>query len=184
MGLFGFVGGVVGRVVGVDAIKSGGALVKRFGTDITSTPCPKCLHGRLSRVEVTLDSTVEVVRACGACDYFEPLSGPGEQELALLQADARRRLSELQPSDLEQIQRGHRRSARVFFVMALGMVLYALYTLLWTDRAGLLLPLGGFGVLFLAQGLKSSFRHWQIESGTLFQPGAFKRWVRQGQWVI
>lgn len=184
MGLGSFFGRSLGTIAGVKTIRTGGQLIKGIGDSLRTALCPKCRNGRMRLLLEQGSSDQIKMCMCDRCGYIQPLQGPGEAELAELHDDALYQIGLLSDDDYRNIVRGHLISSRIFFGMALAILFYAFYILFFTNYPGLLVPVSGFGVLFVSLGIKSSYRYWQISTRTIFEKGAFQRWFKQGRWIV
>lgn len=185
MGIIGFVGRRVGNIAGVDAIKGGAGVVGALGKQIFSKVCRKCGRGRLTlREDFEVDGKIEHHRMCHECGYSEPVSGPTEREFSELREEFETRLAKMSDDDFASLLRSHRFGFRFYFAVAVVEFGYAVYAAVTTGRGGVVLPVSGFGLLFLAMALKSSYRHWQLEERRFFAQGALRAWWRGGRWMV
>ena len=186
MGVWGVLSGVGRRVAGVEAIRAGGNVLVDLGKKAASPVCPKCGQGRLSlRKSVPASDGHEArYRCCDSCDYQQPLTGATNAEFESLRDYTMERIDSMSDAEVAAILRTHKLSSRVFYSLSGMMCLYAFYMMLFGQVTGMFLSLSGFALMFLVFGIKSSYRHWQVSTGTLFEPGSFRRWWATGPWVV
>lgn len=77
----------------------------------------------------------------------------------------------------------HKKISRLFWGLTFAAVAYFVYMM--ATGAQILTLVNLFVVCFILwiNAIKRSYRSWQIESGVLFQEGAFKRFIMQEKWI-
>ncbi len=180
----GGLGRSAGRIMGIDTIKAGGSMVSGMGRRVFSPRCPMCARGSLIVLDVPVNGETERVRACDACEYFQPLGGPGARELSALKENFEEQYGNLSEERVNGLLKAQKVSFRIYLGVALLAMAYALYCVLFGKSVSILLPASGFGLMFLAMAMKASYRHWQLRTRTFFVPGSFGRWWRTGEWLV
>lgn len=122
---------------------------------------------------------------CNTCAHFEPLDVEGDKEaLARMQALAKERLAGMTPEQRSNAGRTYCYRSRSSFVFATLLLVVGFYLLLWSDMVATALNVAAMSALFAVQGLRASYRYWQLETGVFYQPGSFKKWFSTGKWII
>jgi len=187
--------GVVGKtvkVVGREASHVFGAVTVRYWYDSMRLfllrgrrRCPACTSGRMFRFKEVVDGGLKDYYGCSQCEHFEPLDVEGDPEgLAALQTLAKARLASMSAVEFANAEKTFRYQSRGRWLMSAGFLiagfgfLYADFSV-WT-----ILNLGAMSAVFFVQGLRASFRHWQFQTETFYQPGAFYRWLVIGKWWV
>jgi hypothetical protein len=79
--------------------------------------------------------------------------------------------------------RRHQRGARILFAVAALTFVWFVHIVVSGVPMRIALTWGAFSVMFAILGLKRSYRAWQVDSGRLFEPGAFTHWFRHEKWL-
>ncbi|ATS89990.1 hypothetical protein NY98_12340 [Xanthomonas citri pv. fuscans] len=94
----------------------------------------------------------------------------------------REQFAQLRADECRQLLAGHVRVSRFWWGCAAACLVGALYMI--ANQAPLMVAVNwlAFAVLAGVFGLKRSYRAWQVETGTLFQQGAFRHFVNHERW--
>ncbi|MBE0315565.1 hypothetical protein [Xanthomonas citri] len=97
-------------------------------------------------------------------------------------AEVRDRFAQLRANERQRLIAGHVRVSRFWFGCAAVLIVGGLYMV--ASQTPLMAALNWLAFALLAGvfGLKRSYRAWQVETGTLFQQGAFRRFVSHERW--
>ncbi|AOL20345.1 MULTISPECIES: hypothetical protein [Xanthomonas] len=97
-------------------------------------------------------------------------------------AQVREQFAKLRADECQQLVAGHVRVSRFWWGCAAACLVGALYMI--ANQAPLMVAVNwlAFAVLAGVFGLKRSYRAWQVETGTLFQQGAFRHFVNHERW--
>jgi hypothetical protein len=188
MGVFGATGRLAVRetlnLVGAHAILLGWRLTARSLRMVAAKNCPKCAMGRLYPfVEIDGDGVEHTALGCSRCDHFQAINVAEDREsLERLSGLAAQKLAELSGGDRARMSRKQLVLSRVFYAIALMIFAFAFYSV-FALSGWSVLNAAGLGSYVFVQGMKSSYRHWQLESDALFQPGSFWKWIGQGSWL-
>lgn len=181
MNPFGPIGRLAGRIAGVDAIKAGGGVLASLGRGTFGKKCPLCRQGLLT--EARSEAGGEMV-ICSQCDYFQPKSGPRAEEFALLRERLEKELNAMTPAERLQIEKRFLLQFRVYAVAVVVAIVVLAYAVFVSHSTMVFLLAGCNGLLLITFAMKSSYRFWQFRTRTFFQPGSFRRWLKEGQWIV
>ncbi|MEE5092640.1 hypothetical protein V2H26_22195 [Xanthomonas euvesicatoria] len=92
------------------------------------------------------------------------------------------RFAQLRPIERQQLVAGHARVSRFWWGCAAACLAGALYMVANQAPAMVAVHWLAFAVLTGTFGLKRVYRAWQVETGTLFQPGAFRHFFQNERW--
>lgn len=97
-------------------------------------------------------------------------------------AKVRERFDQLRADQRQNLIAGHVRVSRFWFGCAIACLVGALYMI--ANQAPFIVAVNwlAFAILAGVFGLKRSYRAWQVETGTLFQQGAFRHFVNHERW--
>lgn len=127
--------------------------------------CSKCSHYECENLNDESDPLVAESLERLRRDAEEKFASLGEKNIATLAARIRL---------ISRIQYG-----AAFLLLVTGVVLISITGYPWH-----LLNTTALAALIFFQGMRSSYRYWQLVNRTLYQPGAFRAWLRSGQWLI
>jgi hypothetical protein len=98
-------------------------------------------------------------------------------------ARGQERLSEFGKDDIARLIGQHKLKSRLLW--AAGIALFAMFVYRLADGQRIDLCVGNLCLGFVAAlyGLIGSYRAWQLQTGTLFIEGAFKRFVINENWI-
>ncbi|WP_454727973.1 MULTISPECIES: hypothetical protein [Cupriavidus] len=165
-------------------IVAGARLVQENWRRVSARICPSCQSGRLHAFEEPIDGRQRAFRGCDTCDYYEAGNVAQDNDsLARLHAISDERLREM--GDEVEVQiRKFLRLSRIWYSLAVLMVLTAvvLVALQWFGLTFVYLLL--FGMNLAVHGMAASYRHWQLKHRQLYVKGAFRQWLRTGEWII
>lgn len=188
MGIFRNLGKLAARegayIFGLAQLKQGADVIRR--TLLRShRRCPKCASGRMFRFSEVVDGVSKEFYGCSHCDHFEPLDVERDPEaLHDLQDLARHRLEEMTAEQRANAERTYRWRSRGSLAISLVFLVGGFWVLLSGIGVAISLNLGAMAALFFVQGLRASYRYWQLETGMLYQPDAFKLWMASGKWLV
>lgn len=97
-------------------------------------------------------------------------------------AQVQERFARLRPAERQQLAAGHVRVSRFWWGCAAVCLAGALYMIANQTPAMVAVNWLAFAVLAGTFGLKRAYRAWQVETGTLFQPVAFKHFFHNERW--
>lgn len=177
-------------VVGYSQLRLGNRVIGDLWRSLRSDTCPQCNHGVLLRRDddqATSASDVKYPWACSSCDFvlLENADARAVRDTvrSIRQQQTLELLGQAEASSRRKRVRQYAVQSRVFFVLALAALGWFLYQV--ATGAGLLYSahLASLAMAAGAVALKASYRAWQVETGTLFQEGAFLRFLRHERWL-
>lgn len=193
MGFFGWAGKTATREVRY--IAGGEGITGWWNTARTSwlstkRRCPACGEGRMFPFTEPVKGEDRDFYGCSRCDHFEAADLANEKDAVVAESLGRLRelaneridgLSQEQAQVLKQRLKSNSRFQYFFSVVLLSAGGYLFYL---SGSAWYLLNATGLSMLLFAHGLRSSYRYWQVCNNMFYQSGAFRRWLRLGQWLI
>ncbi|MFC4423558.1 hypothetical protein [Cupriavidus pampae] len=132
-----------------------------------------------------VDGQQQPFRGCDNCDYYEARDVRRDDDsLSRLREIAEERLQDMGGEEIALQTRRFRRLSRIWYALALlvaaGALALVMLQLFGLTFVFLLL----FSINLAAQGMAASYRYWQLSHRTLFVRGAFRQWLRNGEWII
>lgn len=177
-------------VLGYSQLRLGNRVIGDLWRSLRSVTCPQCNHGVLLRQDdgqATSASDVKHPWTCSSCD-FALLEGADWRSVrdtvrSIRQHQTLELLGQAETSSRQKRVRQYAMQSRIFFTLSFGTFGWFLYQL--ATGAGLIYSahLASLAMAAGAVGLKASYRAWQVETGTLFQEGAFFRFLRNERWL-
>lgn len=99
---------------------------------------------------------------------------------------AAKQIETMQADDMEPYLKTHRVFSRIMYLGAFICLLFLFYGLAFSNTSvlKLLIIYITIGAAFFVNGMKRSYRCWQIQNKRLFDQAAFKDWLRNGRWFV
>lgn len=175
-----------GYIVGANGVTLGWRVLREQFSLARRKRCPVCRRGRLFPVDHEASKALNGLRAagCSECAYYE-VEGRSEEALArardMIQSDPAYVMSE---GDKQKARRSLKMLSRGCYLFALLLMVLDVCTLI--QGGSLLFVFNSFGLILVlfSWGFSSSYRHYQIEHGLHFVPGALKQFLRTGNWLV
>lgn len=182
---------------GISQLLIGNRHIGDLWHSINGVVCPSCKSGTLlckNDAQNAVDSTSENQQkkevlypwVCTNCDFA--LLGIANTRAIkntvreLLRKNAVEQLGEMEVKARDQRARYFIVRSRILFIFGFGSWAYCLYQF---AKGGDLLTSAyflSFGLASVIVGLKSSYRAWQVQTGTIFVEGAFVNWLKHERW--
>jgi hypothetical protein len=175
----------VGQIVNADGAKRIAIMGKEVYARLSHKTCPKCGQGMLSPFQLENDPAQRVYLGCAACDYVQLQAvdehDPEGQRIAESLADTLYRSRT--PEEINNAVVNHRNMSRIFYGIAVVTLLYAAYVI-FDNRPLHGLVMLSFALCVGANGFKQAYQSWLVRNRQIGKPGAFRAWLRSGEWVI
>lgn len=187
------VGREAAHVAGVEHIKLGAKSIRKQWTRASKRICPVCERGRLFPFSEKIAGAEQHFYGCSQCDYYQAKSIDNDLSAQKrLREVAFAKINEMGPKEYAKLVRKYQLGSRWLYAFALvatvfgcGLFGYGLATDAPAGDVALpFLSALAVSIFLFVQGLVASYRHWQVRERLFFIPGAFKRWLRTGQWLI
>lgn len=189
MGFFGAAGRIAGREIkhlaGGYAIGMGWRYLKEGYLRATHRRCPACERGLLFKFTVEKDGELHRALGCNLCAHYEASDVDADvASQERLRAIVQRQRKAIGEAGLTERHRKHVLMSRFFYFGAAVLWCVATYHVVFRGVGW------GFGnalalsVWMFTQGLRTSYRSWQLATNTFYQPGAFMVWLKSGQWLV
>lgn len=164
---------------------------------LNAPTCPECLRGGMHCSTPEFDIQQEdgtslktlypwhcSNRACGY-ELFAPKDAKSAQEVITRQmyVKGQERLADVDEDQLAKFKSQHKLKSRFFWCLGIVLLSLFIYRVASGARIDMCIGVLVIGLLSSLQALKSSYRAWQLETGTLFVEGAFKRFVINENWI-
>jgi hypothetical protein len=182
-------------MLGVGRIRDNWAFMKDMGRTVSGPKCPECERGVLvcasdpSEIHTLGEGHEEILYTwqCASCDFalLARNSADARDQVARnLTVHAQERIQQLPSAEYQAIVTGHRRTSRLFFLLAAVTVIGALYMLASGAPIRVALTWLSIALVLFLLGMKKSFRSWQAHTGRIFEPGAFRYWLLNEKWIV
>lgn len=185
-------------IIGWKTIEANNKYIINSFRALNAPTCPECLKGGMHcktpefevRDEIDgkqLNTVYPWQCSNSACGYelFAPRDPVAAKAVIAKQMAARgqERLAEFSPDVIGKLIGQHKLKSRILWIA--GIALFAMFIYRLADGQRIDLCVGNLCLGFLAAlyGLIGSYRAWQLESGTLFIEGAFRRFVINENWI-
>lgn len=178
-------GGVVKGVLGWRLLSGNHQYMKNMYRQIRNPSCPECEKGSLIKTEGE-----ENLWLCSneKCTFHINAATVAEASEIVQQIQKEKALAHVHSMDKaesNELQSGWRSMSRFYWTLSAVGILGSLYMVSSSGRLSIAFAWLVFAILFGIHALKSSYRHWQIETGTLFAEGKpFYTWLKNGKWFI
>lgn len=152
--------------------------------------CPACQSGKMFRFDETIEGQPREFFGCSRCDHFEAVDLSDEKDavasdsLSRLRSITEDRLKTIGKDGVDNMRRRYRINSRFQYFFSFVLLGFGFYLLVAGGSAWTLINASALALLMFAQGLRLSYRHWQLANGELYRPGAFRRWMAEGKWLI
>lgn len=175
---------------GINHLKMGNQQIRDLYRSLSAPTCPECQRGGLHRQsDAEKNSAALYPWECSNKDCDFSILGPADVNsirkivIARSAERGRHRLAFLDDPERVRLIRSHLWSAR--FLWACAAVLVAGFIYMIASGATIILSLNwlAFGFMTSVFALKRSYRAWQVETGAIFEEGAFLRFFKYGKWV-
>ncbi len=165
---------------------------------LNAPTCPECLRGGMhcQVLEFEVRNSVDDERLntlypwhCSNrhCNYelFAPKDAKSAKEVITRQmyVKGQERLAEVDEDQLAKFKIHHKLKSRFFWCLGIVLLSLFIYRVASGARIDMCIGVLVIGLLSSLQALKSSYRAWQLETGTLFVEGAFRRFVLNENWI-
>ena len=193
MGVFGWVGKTVKRETGFVAGWTGVTLwwqSARTSWLSFRRRCPACGEGRLFPFVEEIQGVAHDFYGCSKCDHFQTADLSDERDEAVADSLGRlrrivsTRIDGLSRDEALRLQRRLKSNSRYQYFFSVVLLVTGVTLLEITGSAWPLMNSTALGALLFVHGLRSSYRYWQVCNNVFFQPGAFRRWLGLGQWLV
>lgn len=197
------------KALGINHIGQNNELLKKQFRKIKAPTCPHCYEGimeidinspgvrrtfeiqnndgSVNNVSVNLYKWVCLNKDCGA-DELMPESNSEAKDWAkdIHNAIVADKITDLTDEEQEQYAKTHKFYSRLYYLVALACFLYFMYILAFSNISILkiFLPYTCVITAFFVNGMRRSYRYWQLENKIIFQEGAFKEWLKSGNWFV
>jgi hypothetical protein len=96
------------------------------------------------------------------------------------------RIELLSNNEYEDYRKYHVYYSRIYYACALCCFVYLIYCIIFTDAPLLRIIPTYLAVIsaFLVNGMRRSYRYWQLRNKVIYQEGAFKIWLYEGKWFV
>ncbi|HMY90761.1 MAG TPA: hypothetical protein PLM85_08935 [Nitrosomonas sp.] len=185
-------------IIGWKTIAANNEYIVNSFKALNAPTCPECLRGGMHCKTPEFEVRDEVDGKqlntiypwhCSnlACGYelFAPKDPTAAKALIAKQmaARGRERLAEFGKDDIAKLIGQHKLKSRLLWLA--GIALFAMFVYRLADGQRIDLCIGNLCIGFVAAlyGLIGSYRAWQLETGTIFIEGAFKRFVINENWI-
>ena len=176
-------------MLGWRQLQAGNGYIRDLWRTLRNPRCPECWRGVMHvPADAQPDDKALYPWTCSAkCGFgvFAPNDADALRPIVEARAAQRgkQRLAFLGDSEQAKLIRSHMRKSRAYWVVvALVFVMFA-----WQLAIGaplmVVLSVLSMCLPFSIHAIRWSYRAWQVETGTLFEPGAFQRYVRSMQWL-
>lgn len=143
--------------------------------------------GSVNTVSVNLYKWVCLNKNCGVAELM-PESNSEAKEWAkdMHNAIVADKITDLTDEELDQYAKTHKFYSRLYYLAALVCFLYFMYILAFSKISifKICLPYTGVTTAFFVNGMRRSYRYWQLQNKIIFQEGAFKEWLKSGNWFV
>lgn len=195
------------KVMGISVIRQNNQILKEQFYKLNAPVCPHCFESIMmldeSRTGVRRtyeaenpedgNQTVELYHwvcqnpECEA-DELMPLDNNEARDWAkqLHNELASEKIQVMEEAEMEPYVKTHRVFARIMYACSFACILYFLYAAAFSDTSlfKLLLIYLPVSAAFFVNGMKRSYRCWQLRERRLFDEGAFKEWLGTGRWFV
>lgn len=185
-------------IIGWKTIAANNEYIVNSFRALNAPTCPECLKGGMHcktpefevRDEIggkQLNTIYPWHCSNSACGYelFAPKNPTAAKAVIAKQMADRgqERLAEFGKDDIAKLIGQHKLRSR--FLWLVGIVLLSMFIYRLADGQRIDLCVGNLCIGFVASlyGLIASYRAWQLETGTLFIEGAFRRFVINENWI-
>ncbi|MBR5951539.1 MAG: hypothetical protein IKZ87_08945 [Actinomycetaceae bacterium] len=174
-----------GAMMGMKQLEQGNIYIKDMARALRNPSCPVCEKGVMVKTagndNMWLCSNDECLHNFSAADMEEAhrivQQKTKEKGLTLYES--------LTPEDKDTLLKARRFQSRFFFTLALLSFIGCLYMVASGSSIAVAAAWLAVTSAFLTNGIKESYRYWQVQTGTLFAPGnPFKEWFRTGRWFV
>lgn len=184
-------------VLGGAQLRMGNQYISDLWHTINGVVCPACKSGTLvckrdaENAVVSTDEGKEKKEilypwVCTKCDFalLEIANTRTAKQTVreLLRKDAIEQLGEMEVKARRRRAHHFIVRSRIFFVFGFGALGYCLYEFATGGSLLFAAYLLSFGTASTMVGLKSSYRAWQVETGTIFVEGSFVNWLKHERW--
>lgn len=193
MGFFGWAGRALKRetryLAGGEGI-SGWWQSVRSSWLSTKRRCPACGEGRMFPFTEPVDGIDRDFYGCSRCDHYEAADLSDGKDavvadsLSRLRKIADSRIGGLSAEETAHLKSRLKSNSRFQYLFSLAFLATGVYLIFRTGSAWSLLNATALAALLFAHGLRSSYRYWQVCNNIFYQPGAFRRWLGLGQWLV
>lgn len=197
------------KIIGLESIKNNNRIVKRQYQLLNAPICPYCTTAKMEldtnkegrhRTFKILDENEKEIEF-GVDLYYWNCLNPKCRAYELLPLDkidakkwaqtmqnsfASERINNLSNSEYNTNIKSHIFYSRLFYTAALCCFIYLIYCILFTDAPLLriLIPYTAIIIAFFVNGMRRSYRYWQLKNKIIFQDGSFKKWLYKGRWIV
>ncbi|WP_432262882.1 hypothetical protein [Cupriavidus sp. TMH.W2] len=169
----------------VEHIVAGARILRNSWRRVSVHVCPGCRSGRMYPFEEIVDGELRQFRGCEHCDHFEAVDiNRDADSMSRLHALSQTRMTEMGDTALHAQQRKFRRLSRVWYLLAVLTLMLAGWQVLANALGLTFVFLLLFSVNLAVYGMAASYRYWQVGHRQLFVKGAFRHWLKKGEWIV
>lgn len=176
-------------ILGWRQLRSNSSYIRDLWRTLRYPRCPECQRGVMHLpADAEPDDKALYPWTCSAGCGFGVLAPENPAEIRRIvearnEVRGKQRLAFLDDPERGKLIRSHLRKSRGYWVM----VALVFGLALWQIAAGapfmVALSVLTLCLPFSVHAVRWSYRAWQVETGTLFEPGAFQRYVCSMRWV-
>jgi transposase-like protein len=180
--------GMPATIFGVPMLRAGSQQIRDLYRSLTWPVCPHCQCSTLVRVDPDDPKATDTHWLCHQCKGF--FIGPVDVKAAnaffseIRHQAAVTQMSAMANAERKGLTRKHRFVSRWYYGMAVAFLLGFFFNIAVGSGVFSLFNWVILALLMFIFGLKASYRCWQITTGVIFQPGAFRRWFWHGRWFV
>lgn len=175
-------GGVVKGILGWRLLSGNHQYMKSMYRQLRNPTCPECGKGSLIK---TAGEDNMWLCSNEKCTYHINAETVAEAAEIVQQVQREKALEQVHTMDKAKLLDGWRTMSRFYWTLSAIGVLGSIYMVGSSGRLSVAFAWLVVAFLFGVHAVKSSYRHWQIETGTLFAEGKpFYTWLKTGRWFI
>lgn len=152
--------------------------------------CPVCGEGKMMPFTEPVNNVDRDFFGCSRCEHFEVADLANEKDVVVAESLGRlrdlagQRIGQLKPKEVLELRNRFKWNSRLFYLFSVVLLSAGWYLYFVSDSAWYLLNSTGLSMLVFSHGMRSSYRYWQVCNNAFYQPGAFRRWLGLGQWLV
>lgn len=171
---------------GMKYIKNNNKVIKNIYLSLNNPLCPECNKSALlSKPLLTDNDEGKCIWSCANCSFY--IVAEKDKNLIKRTVNQIRKesfLFNVSEDDLKNSSKKHLYASRVMYLFSILTFIGALNMIVKMVSFIIIIDWLCISLVFFIFGLKSSYRHWQAETGNVFVPGSFNKWFRNEKWII